>query len=139
MMVWPGRTFLRRMIDLLCCFRRRDHPIRLNSEFHLDLPWWHEFLSVRHGVSFWLYPGMSAAPDLEVTSDAAGAPGFGAFFRGEWFSGAWAPCQSEQSIAYKELFSVWGPQWFRQHINCFPPIMKLWSTSFRLGPLRFLV
>lgn len=36
--VWPGRTFLRRMIDLLCCFRRRDHPIRLNAEFHLDLP-----------------------------------------------------------------------------------------------------
>ena len=27
--VWPGRTFLRRMIDLLCCFRRKDHPIRL--------------------------------------------------------------------------------------------------------------
>ena len=25
--VWPGRTFLRRMIDLLCCFRIKDHPI----------------------------------------------------------------------------------------------------------------
>ena len=34
---WPGRTFLRRMIDLLCCFRKRDHPIRLNKEFHRDL------------------------------------------------------------------------------------------------------
>ena len=120
--VWPGRTFLRRMIDLLCCFHRRDHPIRLNSEFHLDLQWWHEFLSSWHGVSFWLYPGMSAAPHLEVTSDAAGSLGFGAYFKGEWFSGAWAPCQSEQSIAYKELFLViiashiWGPLWFRQHI-----------------------
>ena len=46
--VWPGRTFLRRMIDLLCCFCRRDHPIRLNAEFHLDLLWWHEFLSSWH-------------------------------------------------------------------------------------------
>ena len=27
--VWPGRTFLCCMIDLLCCFRR-DHPIHLN-------------------------------------------------------------------------------------------------------------
>ena len=120
--VWPGRTFLRRMIDLLCCFRRRDHPIRLNTEFHLDLQWWHEFLSSWHGVRFWLYPGMSAASDLEVTSDAAGSLGFGAFFREEWFSGAWAPCQSGQSIAYKELFPIiiashiWGRQWFRQHI-----------------------
>ena len=113
--VWSGCTFLPRMIDLLYCLRCRDHPICLNSEFHLDLQWWHEFLSSWHGVSFWLYPGMSAASDLEVTSDAAGSLGFGAYFKGEWFSGAWAPCQSEQSIAYKELFPViiashiWGP------------------------------
>ena len=65
---------------------------------------------------------MSAASDLEVTSDAASSLGFGAFFRGEWFSGAWAPYQSGQSIAYKELFPIiiashiWGCQWFRQHI-----------------------
>lgn len=65
---------------------------------------------------------MSAASDLEVTSHAAGSLGFGAFFKGEWFSGAWVPCQFEQSIVYKELFPVviatrvWGLQWFRQHI-----------------------
>ena len=120
--IWPGRSFIRRMIDLLCCFRHRDHPIRLNSEFHLDLLWWDEFLSSWHGVNFWLYPGMSAAIDLEVTSDAAGSLGFGAYFRQDWFSGAWAPCQSGQSIAYKELFPiviaayVWGPLWSRQHV-----------------------
>ena len=34
MVVWPGRTFIRKMINLLCCFRRDDHhPIRLNREF----------------------------------------------------------------------------------------------------------
>ena len=136
--VWPGRTFLRRMIDLLCCFRTRDHPICLNSEFQLDVQWWHEFLVSWHGVSFWLFPGMSAATDVEVldvqwwheflvswhgvsfwlfpgmsaptdvkvTSDAAGSLGFGAYFNTEWFSGAWAPSQAYQSIAYKELFPV---------------------------------
>lgn len=41
--VWPGRTFLCHMIDLLCCFHRRDHPIQLSAEFHLDLLWWNEF------------------------------------------------------------------------------------------------
>jgi hypothetical protein len=45
LVVWPGRTFLRRMINLLCAFRSRDHPIRLNvAEFRLDLQWWIEFL-----------------------------------------------------------------------------------------------
>ena len=55
--VWPGRTSLRRMIDLLCCFRWRDHPVRLNREYHLHLLWWHQFLEDWHGVSFWLFPG----------------------------------------------------------------------------------
>ena len=37
--VWPGCTFLCRMINLLQCFHKRDHPICLNSEFCLDLQW----------------------------------------------------------------------------------------------------
>ena len=40
-----GRTFLRRMINLLSAFWRDDHPIRLNQEFRLDLSWWSEFFS----------------------------------------------------------------------------------------------
>ena len=78
--VWPGRTFLRRMIDLLCCFKRRDHSIRLNQEFHLDLLWWHQFLEEWHGVSFWLFPGLLPVADIEVSSDAAGAPGYLLYF-----------------------------------------------------------
>ena len=56
--VWPGRTFLCRMVDLLCCFCKKDHLIRLNREFHLDLLWWHQFLFQWQGVSFWLFPGL---------------------------------------------------------------------------------
>ena len=120
--VWPGRTFLRRMIDLLCCFQRRDHPIRLNHEFKLDLQWWQQFLSSWHGVGFWFFPGMTAASDLEVTSDAAGSVGFGAYSQGQWFFGPWAPSQVHQSIAYKELFPVviaanlWGSLWSKKHV-----------------------
>ena len=57
--VWSGQTFLCRMIYLLCCFRKKDHPIRLNLQFCLDLEWWHTFLSSWNGVSSWLFPGMS--------------------------------------------------------------------------------
>ena len=38
--VWPSRTFLCGMIDLLFCFRTKDHPVWFNREFHLDLQWW---------------------------------------------------------------------------------------------------
>ena len=113
---------LRCMIDLLRCFGKRDHPIRLNTEFHLDLQWWFQFLSSWNGVDFWLFPGMAAAPDLVVTSDASGSLGFGAYFRGEWFSGSWTTSQFSQSIAYKELFPdviaahLWGPQWARRYV-----------------------
>ena len=120
--VWPGRAFLRRMIDLLCCFRKRDHPVRLNKEFHLDLLWWHQFLSDWHGVSFWLFPGLLPEADVEVASDAAGSIGYGAYLKGFWFAGSWAPSQQQQSIAYKELFPVviaghvWGHMWCKKHV-----------------------
>ena len=50
--VWPRRTFLRRMTDLLCCFCNKKHPIHLNREFRLDLQWWQLFLSSCNGVGF---------------------------------------------------------------------------------------
>ena len=109
------------MIDLLCCFRRRVHPVRLNQEFHLDLRWWHQFLAEWHGVSFWLFPGLLPEADVEVSSDAAGSLGYGAYLKGQWFAGSWAPSQQLQSIAYKELFliilaaHVWGHSWVKKH------------------------
>lgn len=72
------QAFLHRMIDLLCSFQKKDHPIRLNSEFHRD----HQFSVQWHHVSFWLFPGLSPTADLEVSSDAAGSVGFGAFYKG---------------------------------------------------------
>ena len=35
--VWPGRANLCQFIDLLCCFRNKDHPVRINQEFRLDI------------------------------------------------------------------------------------------------------
>ena len=110
------------MIDLLSCFRKKDHPIRLNKEFHLDLQWWNHLLAQCNGVSFWLYPALSSAVALEVTSDTAGSLGFGAYFKGFWLAGPWAVSQQQQSIAYKKLFPVvvaahvLGLQWCKKHV-----------------------
>ena len=120
--VWPRRAFPHRFIELLCCFHNKGHPVRINQEFCLDLQLWQQFLTSWHGVGFCLYPGMSAATDLEFTSEAAGAIGFGVYSRGQWFYGAWPTVQARQSIAYQELFPVviaaylWGSLWARKHV-----------------------
>ena len=117
-----GRSFLRRMINLLCAFRRDDHPIRLNREFFLDLNWWTEFFKSWSGCSFLQYPQWAPLPDFHVSSDASGVLGYGAMFHNHWFSGAWLPKQLPQSIEYKELFPivvaayVWGPQWVSKRV-----------------------
>ncbi|KAK3737443.1 hypothetical protein QZH41_000164 [Actinostola sp. cb2023] len=110
------------MIDLLCCFRNKDHPIRLNKEFRQDLLWWHTLLTHWHGVQFWLFPGLSLSTDVEVTADAAGSIGYGAFHGLEWFNGIWSEPQKDMSIAYKELFPIviaadlWGAKWVKLHV-----------------------
>ena len=101
--IWPGRTFLFRMIDLLHCFRNKDYPIQLNKEFHLDLQWWAHLLDQWHGASVWLFPGLSLAVNMKVASDAAGSLSCGAYFQGFWFTGWWAALQLSQSISYKEF------------------------------------
>lgn len=122
MVVWPGRTFLRRMINLLSCFRNDSHPIRLNVEFRKDLAWWVEFFGQWNGISFFLFPSLEPLPDFSVSSDASGAIGYGAFLDNEWFNGRWSTLQFPLSIAYKELFPVvlaahvWGPGWSRRRI-----------------------
>ena len=82
-----GRAFPRRMITLLSAFRRDDHPNRLNQDFRLDLSWWREFFHSWDGFSFLLSPQWAPLPEFHVSSDAAGAPGYGAFFDNEWFVG----------------------------------------------------
>ena len=122
MVVWPGRIFLRQMIDLLSCFRNDSHPIHLTVEFRKDLAWWVEFFGQWNGISFFLFPTFEPLPDFSVSSDASGAIGYGGFMDNEWFNGRWSTLQLPLSIAYKELFPVvlaahvWGPGWSRRRI-----------------------
>ena len=75
--VRSGRSFLRRMIDLLHHMPHnphRRHPIRLNNGFRSNLSWWRMFVDRWNGVSF-----LSTAPHLpavEMASDASGLWGW---------------------------------------------------------------
>ena len=115
--VYPGRPFLRRLTDLLRGTRSQSRFIRLNRDTRADLLWWSSFLRDWIGTSFFISPHWSHLSDLQVSTDAAGATGFGAYLDGLWFAGRWLPEQLSASIAFKELYPtvvaahVWGHQW----------------------------
>ena len=60
--VRPGRTFLRRVFELLRVATKPHHHIRLTGAVKLDIYWWHTFLTEWNGVSL-LQAESQAAPD----------------------------------------------------------------------------
>ena len=115
MVVLQDRSFMRRMINLLCAFHPHDHLIYPNQEFFLDLARKQEVFQSWNSCSFLQYPQGTLLADFKVSSDTSGALGFGAVFQGHRFSGSWLAKQVSQSIEYKGLFPVvvaaylWGP------------------------------
>ena len=123
--VRAGRSFLRRMIDLLHSVRgtSRDHTlIRLNAGFHADLAWWQTFIVSWNGVSF--LPTPALLPTLVMASDASGNWGCGAWHKAMWFQIQWDTQTVDLPITVKELIPivvagvVWGPSWSGHRIHC---------------------
>ena len=88
--VRAGRSFLRRMIDLIHAGQapHQTHvPICLNVGFHSDLAWWQEFITSWNGISF--LPPAQSCPTLEMASDASGSWGCGAWYENSWFQIPW--------------------------------------------------
>ena len=118
--VRPGRSFLRRLINLLQGTRHNNHFIRLNKEARADIHWWMVFVGTWNGISF--YPG--SAPSVYVTSDASGSWGCGAFSGSEWFHLQWPEVVQGEDITFKELLPIvlavttWGSRWRGMHVHC---------------------
>ena len=124
--VRSGRSFLRRMIDLLHSVRRPPNssvPIRLNKGFQADLAWWNLFLEKWNGVSFLLPP--AHLPRVRMTSDASGSWGCGAWHGSAWFQVTWDHRSLPLLIAEKELIPIvlgcatWGQRWSGHLVECF--------------------
>ena len=123
--VRSGRTFYRRMLDLLHGIhphRDPNAPIRLNAGFRSDLAWWREFLIGWNGISF--LPPPERLPRAEVTSDASGSWGCGAWHGNAWFQVQWDARSCDLQIAAKELIPIilacatWGEGWRGQLVTC---------------------
>ena len=69
--VKPGRSFLRRMIDLSMTVRELHHFIHLSRGDRSDLEWWSMFLSDWNGVSL-LSTVVRKPSDVIITFDASG-------------------------------------------------------------------
>ena len=121
--VRPGKTFLRRMFELVSGVRQPHHHIRLNAEFRSDLTWWATFLESWNGVSLLQEYGPIRVSH-EFASDASGRFGCGALWGFRWLQLQWPQSYqgdflqlAEASITLKELLpmviacAVWGPEW----------------------------
>ena len=123
--VRSGRSFLRRMLDLLhgvSTHPSRPHPIRLNREFRSDLMWWRAFVESWNGISF-----LSPPPhlrQLQMASDASGSWGCGVWHAHSWFQLQWDEWSAPLPIMVKELLPivlavvVWGPRWGNHRVIC---------------------
>ncbi len=117
----PGRAFMRRIISLLSIAKQNHHHIRLNKEFKSDIRWWQLFASHWNGSALIVD---DSSGWLELTSDASGNWGCGAWHQSRWFQLAWDDKSRLLQIAVKELIPiviatvVWGnEQWKGKHIR----------------------
>ncbi len=122
--VRPGRTFLRRMIDLSSVAKELHHHIRLSRAFRSDLSWWALFLEHWNGVSLFtsVVRGSSCTT---LTTDASGTWGCGAFTSaGGWLQLRWPSVWEEVHITVKELLPIvvasatWGHGWRGRTVRC---------------------
>ena len=74
----PGRTFLRRLIDLTIGLKYPTHRKRLNNEAKKDLQAWPQFIEHFNGKSVFLPDIWVNSATLDLFSDASNS-GFGAY------------------------------------------------------------
>ena len=122
--VRPGRSFLRRMIELSKIAKEPHHRLRLNKGFKSDLRWWACFLSEWNGVNM-MTGVIRSECQATVTSDASGSWGCGAFTSsGEWFQLELLESWNGVHITVKELLpivlgaAIWGREWAGKTVRC---------------------
>ena len=114
----PGRAFIHRVIKLSKTRKHIDAPLRVNADCRSDIEWVVPKLMARswNGVSI-LAPVHADSPDGEITSDASGCWGCGAFHGREWFHLQWDLQAAHFDISIKELLPIvmaaatWGNRW----------------------------
>lgn len=87
--VVPGRTFLRRLINLTCGLSKPKFYIRLNKDLRADLETWAMFIDHFNGKSVFLDKVWVSSDHLSLYTDASGSMGFSAVLGSDWFANEW--------------------------------------------------
>lgn len=107
-----GRTFLRRMIDVMGG-KPSHHHIRISEEFKQDLVWWDSFLDTWNGREVVFDGSIISVVSLQI--DASTSFGAGAFFEGEHISYQWQKIREHINVleVYPMLLAAkkWGERW----------------------------
>jgi len=149
--VAPGRVYTRRIINfttrVLALGIKPHAPCALSPAVLADVAWWTEFLQTWNGVSLLYEDEWTSAPRIELFTDACDR-GFGAFFRGRWFEGAWSPEElaaaertSRISMPFLEMRALalaaatWGHLWRSKKItfrcDCMPVVQAFGEARSR--------
>ena len=111
--VVPGRTFLRRLINLTRGLKCQNHVCRLNKEAKADLKVWEIFCAQFNGKCIVLPSYWETSQTLHMYTDASNI-GFGGYLGSKWFAQEWSQDWLQYHISVRELFpivaalEVWG-------------------------------
>ena len=103
--VRPGRTFLRRLINLTIGVEKPFYHIRLTREVKADLKAWKTFLASFNGKSFFLND-FWGKPECTIATDASTTIGYGLVFGRLRAYGKWESQMSNYHITVLELYTI---------------------------------
>lgn len=114
-----GRTFLRRMIDLVNSVKDHNAMVRLNGSFRADVRWWIDFSSSWNGRAIMLDPVV--IDSRRLVSDASDVA-CGAIFDSHFIIRMQDSLTRHWHINDRELLGVylaaqtWGHMWENRHV-----------------------
>ena len=113
--VFGGRVFLHRIIDLITTIKGKTNRVCLSTGMWQDINWWLMFMETFNGRLVVL----DKQPITMVYTDACNA-GSGSILGSDWFYCNWTldwPAANRLHINYKELLAIviaatcWAPYW----------------------------
>ena len=138
-LVRGGRTFSRRIIELLSKFSPSRRYISLTLSFQMDLDWWKVFSGTFNGQARIVDTSMWGT--ASIATDASGT-GYGAVNEEDWLCGCWSGEIKTQDVTadhitevqddvipsninVQELYPIlqsvkrWGENWRNCRVNCY--------------------
>jgi hypothetical protein len=117
----PGRSFISRLIQASKTVSKLHYFVYLNAETKQDIRMWQYLLQGWNGVSMFIDPSNTPAPDWDLFTDACKL-GYAGYFHGQWFQAEWPPglnlgLENDLSMTFCELYPIivsailWGKSW----------------------------